>query len=269
MGPFDLTPERAAIMLADSNPNGKPNSDVVKRYVIGRDLNGKPQERWLIDFGAMSESEAQLYAMPYQHCLTYVQPVRAGNREKRLREQWWQHRRSGYDVKQVIAPLTRYIATCQVSKHRIFQFIDADVMPDTTIDIFGREDDYFLGILESRFHKVWTAAVGTQLESRPRYIISECFEKFPFPSPTESQREAVSAAARRLDEQRRNVCCPGGVYRRSMTSLYNEWPPWLATAHGELDAAVSAAYGWPGDLGDDDLLRRLVALNVSGGAGAP
>ncbi len=43
-GPLDLTAEQAALMLADSNPNGKPNSDVLKRYIIGRDLNGKPQE---------------------------------------------------------------------------------------------------------------------------------------------------------------------------------------------------------------------------------
>jgi hypothetical protein len=123
--------------------------------------------------------------------------------------------------------------------------------------------------LESRFHKVWTAAVGTQLESRPRYIISECFEKFPFPMPTEVQREAVARAARMLNEQRRNVCRPNGVYRRSMTSLYNENPPWLRTAHAELDAAAANAYGWPADLTDHEILKRLVELNVSGKAGVP
>jgi len=268
-GPFDLTPQHAALMLADNNPNGRPNSDVVKRYVIGRDLNGKPQERWLIDFGAMPESDAKLYAMPYQHCLTHVQPKRATSRRRQYRERWWLHEENRPGAKGVIAPVTRYVGTCQVSKHRLFHFIDADITPDCTIDIFGREDDYFLGILESRFHKVWTAALGTQLESRPRYIISECFEKFPFPTPTESQREAVAQAARTLDEQRRNVCQPHGIYRRSMTALYNENPPWLRTAHAELDAAVADAYGWPPDLADDELLRRLVRLNVSGMAGRP
>ena len=271
-GPFDLTPPDAATMLEDSNPNGKPNSDVIKRYVIGRDLNGKPQERWLIDFGTMQELDAQLYSLPYQHCLQMVKPARAKNRDKRLRERWWQHRRSGDDVKGAIAPLTRYIVTCQVSKHRCFQYIDADTVPDSTIVTFCREDDYFLGILESRLHKVWAAATGTQLrekESGRRYIISECFEKFPFPSPTESQRQAVAQAARTLDQQRRNVCRPNGSYRRSMTALYNENPPWLRTAHAELDAAAADAYGWPTDLADDEILRRLVRLNVSGGAGTP
>ena len=271
-GPFDLSPRDAAVMLVDSNPNGRPNSDVVKRYIIGNDLNGRPKERWLIDFGPMPESNAQLYNLPYQYCSEYVKPTRVSNREKRLREQWWQHRRSGDDVKQAIASVARYIGTSKVSRHRFFQFIDANITPDVNVYTFARDDDYFLGILESRFHKIWTASIGTQLrekESAETYIISECFEKFPFPTPTESQRPAVAQAARRLDEQRRNVCRPNGAYRRSMTALYNENPPWLRTAHAELDAAAADAYGWPADLTDEEILRRLVRLNVSGGAGTP
>ena len=271
-GPFDLTAESAAVMLVDSNPNGRPNSDVVKRYIIGRDLNGKRQERWLIDFGAMPESDARLYNLPYQHCDQYVRPARASNREKRLRDQWWHRRRSGDDVKQAIAPLTRYIGTSQVSKHRYFQYIDADTTPDGTIIAFCREDDYFLGILESRFHRVWTAAIGTQLreqESGQRYIISECFEKFPFPTPTGLQRQAVAQATHSLDTQRRNVCQPNGVYRKSMTNLYNENPPWLQSAHAELDRAVADAYGWQADLTGNEILKRLARLNLSGQAGIP
>ena len=271
-GPFDIAPQDAATMLADANPNGKPNSDVVTRYIIGSDLNGRPKERWLIDFRIMPESEAQLYSLPYQHCLMHVQPKRATSRDQRLREHWWQHDRNRMDARAIITKLPRYIGTSQVSKHRYFQYIDADTTPDGTIIAFCREDDYFLGILESRIHKVWTDAIGTQLrekESGRRYIISECFEKFPFPTPTESQRQAVAQAARRLDEQRRNVCRPNGSYRRSMTALYNENPPWLRTAHAELDAAAADAYGWPVDLSDEEILRRLVRLNVSGGAGTP
>jgi hypothetical protein len=37
---------------------------------------------------------------------------------------------------------------------------------------------------------------------------------------------------------------------------------WPAQAHARLDAAVLAAYGWPGDLTDEQLLERLLALNV-------
>jgi type II restriction/modification system DNA methylase subunit YeeA len=49
--------------------------------------------------------------------------------------------------------------------------------------------------------------------------------------------------------------------KRTLTNLYNERPAWLANAHRELDEAVAAAYGWPADLADDDILARLLALN--------
>ena len=49
--------------------------------------------------------------------------------------------------------------------------------------------------------------------------------------------------------------------KRTLTNLYNERPAWLANAHARLDAAVAAAYGWPADLSDDEILARLFALN--------
>ena len=51
--------------------------------------------------------------------------------------------------------------------------------------------------------------------------------------------------------------------KRTLTNLYNERPTWLDLIHKKLDAAVFAAYGWPADLSDDDLLARLLALNLS------
>ena len=55
--------------------------------------------------------------------------------------------------------------------------------------------------------------------------------------------------------------------KRTLTNLYNQRPAWLATAHRALDEAVAAAYGWPADLEDADLLRRLLALNQARVAG--
>ena len=57
---------------------------------------------------------------------------------------------------------------------------------------------------------------------------------------------------------------------RTLTNLYNDRPAWLAAAHKRLDEAVFAAYGWPPDLTDDDLLARLLALNLArAGSSAP
>jgi hypothetical protein len=49
--------------------------------------------------------------------------------------------------------------------------------------------------------------------------------------------------------------------KRTLTNLYNERPAWLAHAHAALDAAVAAAYGWPADLTDAEILARLLARN--------
>jgi hypothetical protein len=50
---------------------------------------------------------------------------------------------------------------------------------------------------------------------------------------------------------------------RTLTNLYNQRPTWLDLAHRKLDEAVFAAYGWEPHLSDDDILARLLALNLS------
>ena len=60
---------------------------------------------------------------------------------------------------------------------------------------------------------------------------------------------------------------------RTLTNLYNtRGTPegvWLDNLHRDLDAAVAAAYGWPADLPDDDILARLLELNHARSAGSP
>ena len=56
--------------------------------------------------------------------------------------------------------------------------------------------------------------------------------------------------------------------KRTLTNLYNEMPTWLKNAHAALDAAVFAAYGWPVSMTDDEILGRLLELNLSRASGA-
>jgi hypothetical protein len=49
---------------------------------------------------------------------------------------------------------------------------------------------------------------------------------------------------------------------RTLTNLYNERPAWLDFVHKKLDSAVAVAYGWPVDLSDEQILERLLALNL-------
>jgi hypothetical protein len=56
--------------------------------------------------------------------------------------------------------------------------------------------------------------------------------------------------------------CARKLQKRTLTNLYNERPTWLALAHLKLDAAVAAAYGWPADLADEEILERLLKVNL-------
>jgi hypothetical protein len=56
--------------------------------------------------------------------------------------------------------------------------------------------------------------------------------------------------------------CAKKLEQRTLTKLYNQRPAWLDLAHRKLDEAVFDAYGWPADLGDEEILERLLALNL-------
>jgi restriction-modification enzyme MmeI-like protein len=49
---------------------------------------------------------------------------------------------------------------------------------------------------------------------------------------------------------------------RTLTHLYNQRPTWLDLAHKKLDEAVFAAYGWDPGISDEEILKRLLALNL-------
>jgi len=60
----------------------------------------------------------------------------------------------------------------------------------------------------------------------------------------------------------RDAECAAKLKKAHPDESYNERPAWLDLAHKKLDAAVAAAYGWPPDLTDDQILERLLALNL-------
>ena len=271
VGPFEITETAAREMLRQHNPHGKPNSDVVKRWMIGRDINQTSRNMWIIDFGIdMSETDAALYESPFEYVVANVKPGRDNNRDRRFRNFWWLHGRPRIEMRQALEGLERYIGTSMVSRHRMFRWIDGEVLPDATIIVLARDDDYFFGVLQSRIHTLWASAMGSQLreaQSGLRYTPTTCFETFPFPHPTDAQRDAIAAAAAELNRLREGWLNPEGIAatelrRRTLTNLYNQRPTWLSNAHAALDGAVSAAYGWPADLADGELLERLLALNL-------
>jgi len=377
-GAFDIPEGLALELLRAPNPHGKPNSDVVVPWVNGMDLTKRPSGTWIIDFGViLPESEAAKYEAVFQHTFNHIKPQRDSSRTT-IRE-WWLHERRRGEMRVALSPLARFLCTTRVSKHRLFVWLEAPTLPDSATFAFARSDDFFFGVLQSRFHEVWALGQGTQLreiESGFRYTPTTCFETFPFPFPEDLQppepapvkpppksdkppepdrfyaenlaaknyymgkeepppygsrsrreeanpslsapgtpltapghRAAVAAAGKELNDLRerwlnppewtvervlefpgsadgpwsryvfnpdkngigtvryprlepRDPDCAAKLKKRTLTNLYNERPAWLDFAHKKLDAAVAAAYGWPADLTDEQILERLLALNL-------
>ena len=131
------------------------------------------------------------------------------------------------------------------------------------------------GVLNSYPHVLWALFLGTSLGigNDPRYTPSTTFETYPFPYPDGSQKEAIEQAAQHLHNMREHLKTKTGD---TLTELYNEveelkgqakpntahpvYP--LVLAHEALDKAVYAAYGWEYPLEDEEILERLLALNL-------
>ena len=268
-GPFEITADLAAKMLAANNPDGRSNADVVRPWVNGLDLTRRPRDMWIIDFGVgMTEDEAALYEAPFELVRRVVRPERVHNKREAYAARWWLHVEPRSGMRNAFAGLSRYLATPRLTKHRLFVWLDAQVLPDSQIIVFARDDDYTFGVLQSRVHELWARGMGTQLrevESGFRYTPTTTFETFPMPDGSLADRERVAEAAGRLDSLRTKAlgmidhANPKG---RTLTSLYNQRPSWLANAQADLDRAVLDAYGWPADLGDEAILERLLELNL-------
>jgi len=264
-GPFDIPDELAQEMLSSPNPHGKGNEDVVRPWVNGRDITNRSRGMWIVDFEDMPIDQAALYESPFEYVNTHVRPMR--ERSRSTIASWWLHERPRPEMRTALAGIHRYIVTPRVSKHRLFSWIGSDTLSDSAIITFAKDDDYTFGVLHSRFHELRALAMGTQLETRPRYTPTTCFETFPFPQPADEQREAIGAAAAELNRLREGWLNPKGVTaaqrrRRTLTNLYNDRPTWLENIHARLDAAVADAYGWATDLPDAEILERLLMLNL-------
>jgi hypothetical protein len=277
---FIVTPEEAEALGLGTVPGLEAH---IRPYRNGRDVTQTPRGVMLIDLFGLTPGEIrERYPAVYQHVLDHVKPERDQNRRPKLRQRWWEFGETRINWRKAVAGLTRYISTPETAKHRFFVFLEADVMPDHMLVSIASDDAYHLGVLSSRIHVVWANAAGGRLGmgNDPRYNSTRCFRPFPFPAAGPAEAEAVRALGERLDAHRQRALAahPG----LTLTALYNALDAvragrplsakereaydrglvgLLAETHDALDAAVAAAYGWPPDLPEAEVLARLVALN--------
>ena len=268
--PFELSPEIADGILASHNPDGRSNADVVRPWATARDITTRPRGKWIIDFGTeMPIEQAALYEAPFHYVELHVQSIRSANRRPSYAKRWWLHAEPRPAMRAALKGLGRFIATAGHAKHRIFAWLPAEAVPDQSLFVFAREDDYFFGVLHSRAHELWARGQGTQVrdaKSGFRYTPTTTFDTFPFPDVSAEHRAAITVIAKSLDELRSGwlnpaQATPSDLRTRTLNRLYNESPAWLRQIHSQLDTAVLAAYGLEATTSDEQVLDHLAGLN--------
>jgi type II restriction/modification system DNA methylase subunit YeeA len=296
--PIDVARKLTA---AGPNTNGRPNSEVVVPWMNALDLVRRSREMYVIDFGVdMTEAAASLYEAPFEYIRKEVRPIRIKNNREAYARKWWLHVEPRPELRTALTSLTRFLVTPRVASHRLFAFVHSATVPDSRLYAFARSDDYFFGVLHSRAHEAWALATSSRhgVGNDPTYNNTTCFETFPFPWPlntpekqlTKEQRAqmaAIASAAKELDAVRSKWLNPPELVKpapglaptfpqrlipkdadaattlkaRTLTDLYNARPAWLDGLHRKLDAAIFAAYGWPADISETEILARVLALN--------
>ena len=256
----------------------------IRAYRNGRDLTAHPRDVMVIDLDGLSADQVRTqFPDVYQHLLVAVKPERDNNKEEYRRDNWWLFGRRNTLLRGFTENLPRYIATVETAKHRVFQFLDASILPDNMIVAEGSDDPFHLGVLSSRVHGYWSLIAGGLLGGTPRYSKSRCFDPFPFPVTDDLKLQRIRQIAEEIDGHRKRVLAEHP--HLTLTGLYNvleRLKSGVAAAaldpaereilddglvlilleqHERLDHAVAAAYGWPVDLADGAILARLVALN--------
>ncbi|HEY0020451.1 MAG TPA: DNA methyltransferase [Longimicrobium sp.] len=253
---------------------------VVRMIVNGRDLTTRPRGIWTIDFGVADEDQALQFPVLYDLIRTRVMPGRSANKRDAYARFWWRFGETRTGFRAASASLSRYIATVETAKHRMFLFLSAETAAEHSVVCIATADAYHLGVLSSAIHVRWSLAAGGTLEDRPRYQKALTFDPFPFPDPPQELREEIGRVAERLDQHRKDAIARDE--RVTMTGMYNVVEKLrsgdkltdkeravheiaacgvLRDLHDELDRLVARAYGWPWPMEREEVLEHLVALH--------
>jgi len=277
---FIVTPEEAEHLGLHKLPGLEEH---IRPYRHGRDILQVSRGVMVIDLDGLASDEVRKrYPGVYQHLLNTVKPERDHNNEEYRRVHWWLFGRRNTLYRGFKDGLSRYIATAETAKHRIFVFLDGSIIADNMVVNFGSDNAYTLGVLSSHIHVAWALRAGGWLGvgNDPRYSKSRIFDPFPFPSPGDLLKARIRNVAEELNTFRSER--QKEHHELTLTQMYNVLEKLKANEaltpadeaikdkglililkelHEKLDALAFEAYGWPQTLTDEEILEKLVALN--------
>ncbi|MDZ4405969.1 DNA methyltransferase [Prosthecobacter sp.] len=213
---FVVTPEELTGLA------GSTRSALLRPYITGRDLMQETRELYVIDtIGLTVEELRTKYPDAFQRLYDRVRPERLTNAREKYRTDWWIHAEPRGRFREALKGLDRFIVTSRTARHRVFQFVSSEYLPESKVLVMAFDDGFALGVLSSHVHVVFANAAGGWLGvgNDSTYNHSDCMEKFPFPLCGEAEQERIRAVAEELDAHRKRVQAqhPG----LTLTGMYN------------------------------------------------
>lgn len=245
---FTLTFEQKDHLL-DLDPR---YADVLQPYVIGRDLNRRPDcsaSRWVINFRGWSLDHANEYPDCLDIVRREVKNERAHKKDRYVREFWWRFKRYTPELYEAVDSLDHVPALALVSNAVMPVRVPTGQVFAHKCAVFALGDFASLAVLSSNMHSVWVIRYTSTMRTDINYSPSDVFLTLPRPGATPE----LHALGRELDESRRDLMLGRGW---GLTTTYNRVhdPDChdaavrdLRELHEEIDEAVIRAYGW-GDL---------------------
>ena len=118
-------------------------------------------------------------------------------------------------------------------------FLKKDIIASGSLQIIPNAGLYHFGILSSAMHMGWMRYTAGRMKSDYQYSNSIVYNNFPWPEPTDKQRQTIEKAAQAVLDIRAKYL------KATLADLYNSttMPPDLVKVHNTLDKAVDEAYG--------------------------
>lgn len=132
-------------------------------------------------------------------------------------------------------------------------FIHQGTFASNAVHLIPNATLYHFGVLESNVHMAWMRVVCGRLKSDYRYSKDIVYNNFPWPAPTDSQREEIERTAQEIIDARAKY--PDS----SLADLYDPttMPYDLLQAHRLNDRAVMAAYGFSNRMTENECVAKL------------
>ena len=221
--------------------NNEPNSAQYFKPWYGSEEFIHQRPRYCLWLGECAPAE--LLKMP--HCLKRVEAVRKLRlASKSEGTQKLADRPTHFHVENM--PKGNYIIVPSVSSEKRryvpMGFMTPNILASNLVLIIPNAELYHFGILESNVHMAWMRVVCGRLKSDYRYSKDVVYNNFPWPTPTDEQKNKIEQTAQAILDARAKY--PDS----SLADMYGDKMylfPEILAAHQENDRAVMQAYGFP------------------------